>query len=135
MTPESIIEAIRLAGGMLQLVDGERLRYRLPERLSPLVDVIREKKPEIIELLSRCPAMPPGVRLVRWETKTAPIQISQCETVIEVDGFVRTTLRQVEARLQGKHWQSGNWTLSTLIERLAAVGCHVALNNPREAVQ
>jgi hypothetical protein len=32
-----ILETINAAGGQLWLVDGERLRYRLPENLAPLV--------------------------------------------------------------------------------------------------
>jgi len=41
----------------------------------------------------------------------------------------------LEAALTGLTWQSGNWGLSGLLERLAAVGCVVALDDPRRMLQ
>jgi hypothetical protein len=79
--------------------------------------------------------MPAGVRLIRWEPVQVPVRISECSNVVDVELFIRTTLRQVEARLTGKGWLSGSWTLSTSIDRLAAVGCHVALDDPKVALQ
>jgi hypothetical protein len=73
--------------------------------------------------------MPAGVRLSHWNPKEPPVQLSRFETVVDVDKFIHSTLWQVEARMLGKDWQAGNWTLSTLVERLAAVGCHVELEN------
>ena len=73
--------------------------------------------------------MPAGVRLIHLDPKEPPVQLSRFETVVDVDKFIRSTLRQVKARVLGKEWQAGCWTLSTLVEHLAAVGCHVELEN------
>jgi len=94
-------------------------------------DSIPPNDPEV----ARRPAMPAGVRLIRWEPKAAPVRLSKCSTVTDIDKFVHSTLRQVEARLYGKDWLAGNWTLSTLLARLEACGCCVALDNPHEALQ
>ena len=130
-----ILETINAAGGQLWLVDGERLRYRLPENLAPLLEVIRERKPDIVELLAQRPPMPAGVRLVSWNPKSAPVQVNRYTTVTDTGKFICSTLLQLEAELEGRSWQSGNWGLCGLLERLAAVGCMVALENPRRALQ
>jgi hypothetical protein len=44
-------------------------------------------------------------------------------------------LRQLAAHLNGEGWQDGGWGLSGLLERLAACGCVVALDDPRKAIQ
>jgi hypothetical protein len=136
MTAVELIDTVEQAGGLLTVVgDGDRVRARLPESLMPLVTVIREMKPELIELLLQRPAMPAGVRLIRWNPKAAPVRLSECSTVTNVDLFIRSTLMQLEACLNGKPWMGGNWGLSRLLERLEAVGCLVALENPRRALQ
>lgn len=53
----------------------------------------------------------------------------------DVDLFIRSTLRQLEAQLCGKNWLAGGWGLSGLLARLEACGCHVALDDPRKALQ
>jgi len=128
MQPAEILENVEAVGGQLWVV-GDMLRMRLPESSRPLVEQIRMWKPDIIDLLATRPSMPAGVRLIRWEPKPPPVQLSRYETVTDVDRFTRSTLLQVEARLQGNSWLAGNWTLSTLLDRLAAVGCHVALDD------
>jgi hypothetical protein len=75
------------------------------------------------------------VRLVHWEPKADPIELPQGSVVTDVEKFIGTTLAQLDAKLNGKSWQAGNWPLFTLIERLAACGCIVALDDPRKALQ
>jgi hypothetical protein len=129
-----IIETVSAAGGQIWL-DGDKVRARLPENLMPLVDVIREMKPQLIELLARRLAMPAGVRLIRWQPVPAPVRLSECSTVTDTEKFIRTTLTQLEAALEGRNWQSGNWGLSGLLERLAAVGCVVELRDRKKMLQ
>lgn len=129
-----IVEAVTSRGGQLWL-DGELLRYRLPANMGPMVDVLREHKPEIIEILAQRPAMPAGVRLICWDPKAAPVQLSECSTITDVDLFIRTTLMQLAARLGGKGWMDGGWGLAGLLARLEACGCIVALDDPRKALQ
>ncbi len=133
MQATEIIDKITSAGGRIWLEE-DKVRARLPEALRPLVNVIRSHKPELMAELARRPAMPAGVRLLRWELKDAPVQLTLCETVTDTDKFIRTTLRQLEDRLSGRDWLAG-WTLSTLLERLEACGCFVKLDNPSQAVQ
>jgi hypothetical protein len=79
--------------------------------------------------------LPAGVRLIRWVPATAPVHLSRFETVTHLDIFVRTTLAQLDARLHGKTWLAGNRTLSTLLARLEACGCIVALDDPKKVLQ
>ena len=72
---------------------------------------------------------------MRWEPKTAPVQLSPCSTVTDVNLFIRTTLAQLEDQLSGKDWLAGGWGLSGLLSRLEACGCRVALDDPRKALQ
>lgn len=85
--------------------------------------------------LARRPAMPVGVRLIRWEPIDAPVQLSRCETVTDVDRFIRTTLAQLAARLSRKKFVDGGWGLSGLLARLEACGCIVGLDDSGKALQ
>ena len=81
------------------------------------------------------PSMPPGVTLVSWNPKPAPIRLSQCETVTDTEKFIGSTLMQLEASLEGQGWKAGHWGLCGLLERLASVGCIVALDDTRRLLQ
>jgi len=129
-----IIETVSASGGQLWL-EGDKVHARLPESLRPLVSVIREHKPEIVELLAQRPIMPLGVRLLSYAPVTAPFRLSRCETVMDTGRFIQSTLRQVDARLHGKDFLAGCWPLSELLARLAVVGCHVALEDRKAMLQ
>jgi hypothetical protein len=144
-TALELIQVVERAGARFQF-DGDRLGVAPARVVQHVLEDLRQHKTEIVELLQsgsnpdperteRMPTMPPGVRLIRWEPKARPVQLSRCSTVTDVDKFIRSTLRQVEARLHGKSWLAGGWTLSTLLERLEVCGCFVKLDNPRQAVQ
>lgn len=132
MTAEFVLEVVHQNGGALW-IEGGKLKYRLPADKSELIPVMRELKSEILEYLSERPAMPAGLRLGSWEPKPAPVRLSEFETVVDVHLFIDRTLAQLDARLQGKDWLAGNWPLSTLLDRLAACGCVVALTDPKAA--
>lgn len=134
MTAELFLEAVQQNGGALWAEDG-KLKYRLPAGKSDLLPIMRHLKSEITKLLSEHPAMPSGVRLIHWEPKNAPVILSQCSTVTDIEKFIGSTLAQLDAKLNGKSWQAGNWPLSTLIESLAACGVHVVLDDPGRAWQ
>lgn len=135
MTAEVILEAVRQSGGLLWVAEGGKLKYRLPAGRLDLIPVMRESKDELLVLLSERPVMPAGVRLVRWEPKGAPVQLSRCETVLDVTRFAVSTIAQIDARLHDKHWLAGNWPLSELLVRLAAVGCVVELEERKVMLQ
>jgi len=134
MTATEILDTVSASGGMLWL-EGDKVRARLPESLRPMVGVLREHKFEIIEILSLRPQMPVDVRLVRYEPMTAPVQLSRSERVVDSEKFVRATLAQIDARLHGKNWLTGNWPLSELLARLEAVGCVVELADRKAMLQ
>jgi hypothetical protein len=134
MQAAELLVTVSAAGGQLWL-EGDKVRARLPETLRPLVEALREHKFEIIELLAQRPAMPPGVRLVSYAPVTPPVMLSRCETVVDTSRFIRSTLRQIDARLHDKHFLAGNWPLSGLLDRLAAVGCAIELEDRKAMLQ
>lgn len=134
MTAWELIQSAESSGAHF-MVDGDRLGITPASAVQPMIEELRLYKFEIIELLLQRPAMPHGVRLVRYEPKKPPVQISCCETVVSVEKFVQSTLRQVDARLHDKNFLAGNWPLSELLARLAAVGCIVALENKKAMLQ
>lgn len=133
-TALELVQIVEQNGGRIR-IDGEDLVISPREAAMPVLDALRRHKAELLDELGRRPAMPPGVRLVRWEPKAAPVPLSQCETVLDVELFIRTSLAQLENMLAGRRWLAGNWGLAGLVERLSAVGCHVALDNPKAVLQ
>jgi hypothetical protein len=129
-----IIDTIVGAGGQIWQVE-DRIRARLPQSIGSIAELIRQQKAELLIALAPRPPLPPHVQLIRWAPVEAPIRLCRWETVIDIDAFIRSTLRQVEARLKGQTWLAGNWALSILIDRLAAVGCFISLDKPRQAWQ
>lgn len=128
MRPGEIIRTIEGAGGELWIA-GERLGYRLPESAASLVEELRASKWDLLELLRQRPAMPPGVRLVRWEPLSAPVQLNRWLTVLDTCRFVESKIKQLTARLRGDDFGAGNWSLSELLESLERVGVTVALSD------
>ena len=126
MQASEILRSVESAGGNLWL-SGASLAYRIPESARPLLEELRERKYEVLELLRQRPEMPAGIRLVRWEPVAAPVRLNCCLTVIDTEQFIRATLRQIEARLAGDDWKAGHWSLSELVQRLEAVGVTVTL--------
>jgi hypothetical protein len=134
MQPVEIIHLVECAGGTFR-VKGDMLGVRPGSVGQSILDEIRLHKWEIIGLLSERPAMPPGVRLIRWELKDAPVQLSRGETVVDVRRFAASALAQIDARLHDKNWLAGNWALSELLARLAVVGCVVELADGKAMLQ
>jgi len=121
VTATELIRAVEEVGGLLTLVNGNRILYELPEGAEPLITCLRDRKPEVIALLrarSTPPPLPAGVALVRWEPKDAPVAITSWSVVVDVPGFVRMTIGQLQAALEGENWQAGNWSIRELVERL-----------------
>lgn len=73
------------------------------------------------------PAMPPGVRLVQWEPKAAPVVLTRYSVVTDVDRFIRMTLLELEAALTGKRWQSCHWSVRDLTDRLEQCGVRLKI--------
>ena len=71
--------------------------------------------------------MPPGVRLVHWEPKPAPVVLTQYTVVTDVDQFIRMTLLELKAALAGKRWQSSHWSVRDLVDRLEQCGVQLEI--------
>jgi hypothetical protein len=100
----------------------------LPEDAVHLLDELRTHKGEVLSLLRRreeIPTMPPGVRLVHWEPKLAPVVLTQYSVVTDVNKFVRMILMELKAALAGKRWQSGHRSARDLVDRLEQCGVRV----------
>jgi hypothetical protein len=123
-----LIERIEAAGGVLA-IHGDRIRCRLPEEATPLLEELRTRRDEVLLLLrerSAAPTMPLGLRLVQWNLKDPPILIESSAIVTDSEAFARTTLEQLRLALENpKRWVG--WSATQLIERLSQVGVLVVL--------
>jgi hypothetical protein len=134
MQVSEILRTVESGGGAVWLA-GTALRYRLPESMLPMLDELRLRKWELVELLEQRPPMPPGVKLVHWEPLPAPVQVNRWMTVTNTQGFIESTVRQLGARLRGDDWGAGNWSCAELLSRLEAVGVTVKLQDDRRWLQ
>ena len=73
--------------------------------------------------------MPHGVRVLKWEPKNPPVAIVHMGIVCNVDKFIGATLRELRARLEGKDFLAGNWSLRELVDRLEQVGVAVEIES------
>ena len=68
------------------------------------------------------PPLPEGVRLVLYAPKKPPVAIEQCSVVTNVDLFIRTTLADLEIKLNDTAGVKGGWTVPQMMDRLRQVG-------------
>lgn len=135
MTAIEVLHAVEKAGGSLAL-NGGQIKYKIPKPALWLVPELKQHREELIELLKEeetPPPMPIGVRLIRWEPKNPPIAIVRIGIVSNVPKFVGATLLQLQARLQGKDFLAGNWSLRELVDRLEQVGVEVKVESTQSA--
>jgi hypothetical protein len=125
---EQVIRNIEAVGGVLS-IHGDRLRCRLPEQASAMLEALRAKRDEVLSILRQrgdAPPMPRGVKLVRWELKDPPILVESSAVVIDPSLFARTTIDQLRSAIENpKRWVG--WSVPQLVERLALVGVLVVL--------
>jgi hypothetical protein len=127
MTATEVLDAVGRAGGSLAL-NGGQIKYTIPKGAAWLLHELKQNRKDLIKLLrenGNPPLMPPGVRLLKWEPKTPPVAVVRMGIVSNVDKFIGATVRQLRARLEGKDFLAGNWSLRELVDRLEQVGVHV----------
>ncbi len=131
MTAIEVLHAVEEAGGSLAL-NGGQIKYTIPKGAAWLVPELKQNREDLIGLLrenATPPPMPSGVRLLKWEPKDPPIAIVHMGIVNNVDKFIGATVRQLRARLEGKDFLSGNWSLRELVDRLEQVGVVVMVES------
>jgi hypothetical protein len=135
MSVSDVLGAVEAVGVALRL-EGKKVRIRFPEshqreELAPQITFLRAHREEVREFLRTrlsFPAMPLGVRLVRWNLKQPPVAIETCAVVTDPALFARSTLEQLRAALAEPNRWIG-WSIPQLIDRLAQVGVAVALES------
>lgn len=126
---ETVVKQIEEVGGVLTL-SGNKIRVRLPEDETHLLDELRAQRDSVVLLLrsrEEIPLMPEGVRLMRWELKSPPVMLTHIAVVTEVHRFVSMTLIELKSAIAGKPWQSNYWSARELIDRLEQCGVHVEI--------
>jgi hypothetical protein len=125
-------------GVRLNLVDGKvkaRFRAGAQEHLAAVLNQLRMNRTEVAELLRRraeVPPMPPGIRLISWEPKQAPVMLERWSVVMDTRKFAFSTLEQLRSALKGKSWPAGNWSVAELVDRLKKVGMDVEVSASRD---
>ena len=76
----------------------------------------------------KVPAMPKGVRLIRWEPKAAPVAIDVCSVVVDVPKFIEGELRALDSKLNNPQTIRGGFSVPQMLDRLAQAGLEVELN-------
>lgn len=135
MTAIEVLHAVKKAGGALAL-NGGQIKYKIPKPAAWLVTELKQHREDLIGLLREGetpPPMPPGVRLLKWEPKNPPIAIVRMGIVSNVPKFIAATLLQLQARLEGKDFLAGNWSLRELVDRLEQVGVVVKVVSTQSA--
>ena len=159
MTAPELVRRIEEVGGTLSL-NGDRIRYELPEDAAPMIEVLRQYREEVIGVLrererpeagedcpdpyavalrrttqSDPPPLPKGVRLLQWAPRLPPVAIESWAVVNDVPQFIETTLGQLQAAMIGNNWLAGNWSVRQLVDRLEQVGVKVSVEERDECAQ
>jgi hypothetical protein len=93
----------------------------------------REHKAELLQELAqqppqKCPPLPAGVRLIRYEPKVPPVAIDVCSVVQDVEQFIQIELQELSARLHSPVQIRGGWGVFTILDRLRQVGLELEID-------
>jgi len=72
--------------------------------------------------------MPKGVRLIRWEPKTAPVAIDVCSVVGDFPKFIERELHALDSRLNNPWTIHSGFTAPQMLDRLRQVDVEVELD-------
>lgn len=134
MTVADIVSEVESAGAAFLLED-DRVRVWYPDderrkKVAEQIALLRVQRVEVAAYLkarNEIPSMPKGVRLIRWEPKSAPVAIDVCSVVVDVAKFIESELRALDSRLNNPWTIHGGFTVSQMFDRLAQAGVEVEL--------
>ena len=130
-TPDVLTELRRR--GVTVAVDGNTLCLRPKRALDDgLLARVREHKEEILRELTPqgaddLPKLPKGVRLVHYEPKQPPVMIESHAVVTDVQKFIETGLRELDARLHAPVQIRGGFGVFTILDWLAQCGVELEI--------
>jgi hypothetical protein len=139
----SPIDRLRELGGEVYL-DGDRLRYRIPAgqpEAHQLLDELRQDRDAIKEMLrnleSQPPSLdevtamlPPGVRVLRYEPRAVPFELSISSVVTDAGTFFRQYLQDLAWRVR----RAGGYAappLPDILAKLAEAGLTLTIDRDR----
>ena len=130
-----MVSEIEAAGATFRL-EGEKVRVSFPDderrkELAKQIGLLRAHRTEVAAYLktrTAVPRMPKGVRLIRWESKAAPVAIDVCSVVLDVPMFIKSELRALDSRLNNPWAIHGGFTVAQMLNRLAQAGLEVELD-------
>jgi hypothetical protein len=110
MNALQLIQRIEDLGGVLRL-NGDRVRYELPEDAETLLPELRRLRDDVRAFLKErwsIPPLPNRVLVVDWHPKQPPVALTQFSIVGNVQSFILASLGDLKAALAGKEWLAGN---------------------------
>jgi hypothetical protein len=122
------------------VLDGERVHVKYPPDLldvfAPILATLRANRQQV-EMLIRerhgvpappePPALPRGVRLIRYAPKEPPVAVAPVSIVTNVDKFIRHHLAELDARLNHSIQIRGGGSVFEILAKLAEVGLELRL--------
>jgi hypothetical protein len=98
---------------------GRQAPGKSAEALRHLQTDIQARREGLLELVENRPAVPRGVRIVRWAPVDPPFPLNRFSTVTNSLAFIHATTQQLEHRLAGNDLLAGNWSPTELINDLS----------------
>jgi|GEM_PF-1904131 len=125
------LEIRRLKPELLRVIAEPSMKPVTAGPESPLHGLIGGQLVTMTPAPAECPALPQGVRLVKYAPKDPPVAIAPISIVTEVDKFIRAYLRDLGHRLKYPETHACA-PLSEILAKLAEVGLEVTLDGSTE---
>jgi hypothetical protein len=111
-------------------LNGDRIRYELPEEAETLLPELHRLRDDVLVFLrQRCsiPSLPKGVSVIEWAPKQAPVVLTRFSVVVEVPMFIDASIQELELAVAGNEWLASNQGVREILERLEQVGVRLHL--------
>lgn len=138
---DQVLSEFESKGGEFTLTENQvNVVYPLDHReaLAPILATLRANRQTVEEIVRErlagvpacpdCPALPPGVRLVRYAPKAPPVAVQPCSIVTDVDKFIRRYLEDLRFRLENPKVYACA-PLDEILAKLAEVGVELVLGS------